>query len=225
MGRFMSPDYSESGDDPDPVPNADFTNPQSLNLYSYALNNPLNTIDLDGHAGCPSALQGLCNFFVDLKNQVLHGEFTTDTAQAEIRQLDRHEAENRQINRMMEEVNQHPPQVMRDEVVPLGEMGLLLGQMQMQGLQQRTTYLYEKVGPNGEHLKYGITNDPKGRYTASELKGGRLKIVAQGSRDDMLKLERGLHSTMPIGPEEGQSGYIDIQVGQGLSPPPYEPLP
>jgi RHS repeat-associated protein len=46
MGRFMSPDYN---DDPDPVPYADFTNPQSLNLYSYVQNNPLTNTDPDGH--------------------------------------------------------------------------------------------------------------------------------------------------------------------------------
>ena len=42
----MSPDYN---DDPDPVPYADFTNPQSLNLYSYVNNNPLVNVDPDGH--------------------------------------------------------------------------------------------------------------------------------------------------------------------------------
>lgn len=36
------------------------------------------------------------------------------------------------------------------------------------------------------------------------------KILAKGSRSDMLKLERDLHETMPIGPEEGQSFYEDI---------------
>jgi len=34
MGRFMSPDYSDRVFGPDPVPNADITNPQSLNLYA-----------------------------------------------------------------------------------------------------------------------------------------------------------------------------------------------
>ena len=41
MGRFMSPDYDEAEDDPEPVPYADLENPQTLNLYAYGRNNPL----------------------------------------------------------------------------------------------------------------------------------------------------------------------------------------
>ena len=40
----------------------------------------------------------------------------------------------------------------------------------------------------------------------------------------MLQLERSLHETLPIGLEEGQSVYVDIQVENGLEPPPYEPF-
>jgi RHS repeat-associated protein len=39
-GRFMSPDPGNYG--------ADLTNPQSWNMYSYVLNNPLNLVDPDG---------------------------------------------------------------------------------------------------------------------------------------------------------------------------------
>lgn len=46
MGRFMSPDYDT---EPDTVPYAEFENPQTLNLYSYARNNPLLYNDPDGH--------------------------------------------------------------------------------------------------------------------------------------------------------------------------------
>jgi RHS repeat-associated protein len=50
MGRFMSPDFSGSDEGPpDAVPYADFTNPQSLNLYGYVQNNPLKFTDPDGH--------------------------------------------------------------------------------------------------------------------------------------------------------------------------------
>ena len=50
MGRFMSPDWSEQ---PEAVPYADTYNPQSLNLYSYVLNNPLSHRDPDGHSCAP----------------------------------------------------------------------------------------------------------------------------------------------------------------------------
>ncbi|MFN8007240.1 MAG: RHS repeat-associated core domain-containing protein [Terriglobia bacterium] len=46
QGRFMTPDWSVK---PQPVPYADLTNPQTLNLYSYVINNPLNRTDPLGH--------------------------------------------------------------------------------------------------------------------------------------------------------------------------------
>jgi RHS repeat-associated protein len=46
MGRFVSPDWSAA---PTPVPYADLTDPQTLNLYGYVRNNPLAKIDPDGH--------------------------------------------------------------------------------------------------------------------------------------------------------------------------------
>ena len=46
MGRFMSPDWAEKAE---PVPYAKLDDPQSLNLYTYGLNNPLSNVDDDGH--------------------------------------------------------------------------------------------------------------------------------------------------------------------------------
>ncbi|HWZ99533.1 MAG TPA: RHS repeat-associated core domain-containing protein [Candidatus Dormibacteraeota bacterium] len=48
LGRFISPDWSPN---PEPVPFSDLDNPQSLNLYAYVLNNPVNRVDAGGHAG------------------------------------------------------------------------------------------------------------------------------------------------------------------------------
>jgi hypothetical protein len=79
----------------------------------------------------------------------------------------------------------------------------------------------KKVSAAGEHLKFGITDNPATRYTAAELNGGRLKIIAQGERSEMLSLERQLHETLPLGPEERQLFYIQKQVQKGLKPPPY----
>src|SRR5262249_20807901 len=47
MGRFLTPDWSAG---PATVPHAHLGNPQTLNLYSYVDNNPINGIDPDGHA-------------------------------------------------------------------------------------------------------------------------------------------------------------------------------
>ncbi len=44
QGRFTTPDWSAK---PQPVPYANLTNPQSLNLYGYVLNNPLSQRDDD----------------------------------------------------------------------------------------------------------------------------------------------------------------------------------
>ena len=83
------------------------------------------------------------------------------------------------------------------------------------------TQLYQKVGPAEEHLKFGITLDMDARYSEKQLGGGRLKLLAEGPRRLMLKLERGLHENLPIGPEEGQKAYLDIQARKGLKVPPY----
>jgi hypothetical protein len=85
-------------------------------------------------------------------------------------------------------------------------------------LAKARTYLYQKVSAIGTHLKFGVTNDPLTRYSARELGGGRLRILAEGTRNKMLELERKLHSTMPLGPEEGQKFYQEIQRLKGLTP-------
>jgi len=57
MGRFMSPDWSAKEE---PVPYAKLDNRQSLNLYSYVLNNPLSEVDVDGHTLLGQGGPGLC---------------------------------------------------------------------------------------------------------------------------------------------------------------------
>jgi RHS repeat-associated protein len=54
IGRFMSPDWAAK---PITVPYAKFGDPQSLNLYSYVENGPVNRIDADGHGFVNEAFQ------------------------------------------------------------------------------------------------------------------------------------------------------------------------
>ena len=46
LGRFISADWSAT---PEPVPYADFHDPQSLNLYAYVRNIPMTNVDANGH--------------------------------------------------------------------------------------------------------------------------------------------------------------------------------
>jgi RHS repeat-associated protein len=47
QGRFTSPDWSAW---PQPVPYANLSDPQTLNLYAYVRNNPVRIADVDGHS-------------------------------------------------------------------------------------------------------------------------------------------------------------------------------
>jgi RHS repeat-associated protein len=58
QGRFLTPDWAAK---PTTVPYAVFGDPQSLNLYSFVENNPINRADADGHqqgVGCSNGYQG-----------------------------------------------------------------------------------------------------------------------------------------------------------------------
>lgn len=73
MGRFMSPDWSKT---PEGVPYADLSNPQTLNLYAYVVNNPLSRADADGH--CANGFNWLCNFGQRIRNAFERYGFHTD---------------------------------------------------------------------------------------------------------------------------------------------------
>jgi len=55
FGRWLSADWSAV---PAPVPYANLTNPQTLNLYAMVSDNPETFADLDGHAGQGQASEG-----------------------------------------------------------------------------------------------------------------------------------------------------------------------
>jgi RHS repeat-associated protein len=66
FGRWTSPDWSST---PAPVPYANLTNPQTLNLYAMVSDNPETFVDLDGH------------FWRELLNYMKTGECYCDAAQ------------------------------------------------------------------------------------------------------------------------------------------------
>jgi RHS repeat-associated protein len=91
FGRWLSPDWSSI---PEPVPYANLTNPQTLNLYAMVQDNPESFADLDGHWNTPASADknNICNvtglFGCDEKQQALlwyfdaHGDYTPQGAAA-----------------------------------------------------------------------------------------------------------------------------------------------
>ena len=56
LGRFLSPDWSKN---PSPVPFGDFADPQTLNLFNYTRDNPLNRTDPTGHCDIDGESHGI----------------------------------------------------------------------------------------------------------------------------------------------------------------------
>src|SRR5215831_1221666 len=74
MGRWLSPDWSPKVV---PVPYAKLDNPQTLNLYTYVLDDPLSAADPDGHAcffamGLGTSTSGFCQRAAE------YGQFDSD---------------------------------------------------------------------------------------------------------------------------------------------------
>ncbi len=95
-------------------------------------------------------------------------------------------------------------------IVFKGRVGFIPGKIE---------YLYQKLDMNGNHLKFGVTDNLQGRYNAAQLNGGWLVQLTEGTRREMLALERMLHETLPLGSEERQKQYVTKQIQKGLRHP------
>jgi RHS repeat-associated protein len=78
-GRFLSADWSST---PAPVPYANLTNPQTLNLYAMVSDNPESFADLDGHANYSQSNEepGACT---DSGTPACSGQITAQNAAAQ----------------------------------------------------------------------------------------------------------------------------------------------
>lgn len=77
FGRWLSADWSAI---PEPVPYADLSNPQTLNLYSMVADDPESFADLDGHDGETPKPAGKCAGFLCWLVDLFH---STDTSSKE----------------------------------------------------------------------------------------------------------------------------------------------
>ncbi|KAF1003078.1 MAG: tRNA(Glu)-specific nuclease WapA [Luteibacter sp.] len=223
MGRFL-------GTDPKP-PTAG--SPLTFGRFTYANGNPIGNIDPDGResacvmsashcAGDPAsalaATQGAGQVAVGIGKAIANGMAELDAS------LQRGTQESSPLEPANEA--QAGGVLIGTVAVEAAKAVVTEGRSAEAGAastEGRLTYLYQKLDAQGGHLKFGITYSPTSRYTATAMNGGKLNILASGTRPEMLKLERDLHETLPIGSEERQNFYIQKQVDKGLKPPPYEP--
>src|SRR5690606_19540534 len=57
--------------------------------------------------------------------------------------------------------------------------------------------LYQRVDKEGNHMKWGVSKNPKTRYSKKELIGHEVKGKKTGPRDEVLSLERKLTERYP----------------------------
>jgi len=90
LGRFITPDWAAKAT---AVPYAEFSDPQTLNLYSYVRNIPTSKADLDGHGA-------LSDWWGDLKERINNELFSTAACFCTNQQVD---------NRELSWLNKHFP--------------------------------------------------------------------------------------------------------------------
>jgi RHS repeat-associated protein len=157
MGRWMSPDPSQ-------LAHADPRNPQSLNLYAYVGNNPLDRVDLDGL--CWQLIQKACDLITDFGqsiNNAVHGygfhtDNTVDRNVEEANRLLRSRGVNTEGLTWKQRLKAaHEPKL--DETIALDVFGL-------SGI---FVHVPLKVGVVGAVV--GIANEPTYKNVATQLIG------------------------------------------------------
>ena len=62
---------------------------------------------------------------------------------------------------------------------------------------KKTNYLYAKFDKDGNFLKWGKTDDLKGRYSLNDLNDGKIEPLDKGNIRDIKKIERELAEKVP----------------------------
>jgi hypothetical protein len=220
---WLSPDWSAI---PAPVPYANLTNPQTLNLYAMVHDNPETFADLDGHECCDwdsvedfaiGTLNAMSNDFAG--TQRIQGNSDTTSGQ---KLGDAISVVAGTVGTIAAAVT--------DVAADVGSGGLALvaapaqaiaiavpANGAIQGAQNlfkssvensstsgtatdskphgntagnQPAELYEKYDANGNLEKHGVSQDASKRYSKKEVGNGRVKVVDQGPRNEMLAKER-----------------------------------
>jgi RHS repeat-associated protein len=210
LGRWVSADWSST---PVPVPYANLTDPQSLNLYGYVRNAPSSEADLDGH------------FWQQLKNAVFgaaHCWCTNDQADAKIDKMrndlinwgarfdgktpDYKNLSNRQVSDYWHQFNDAANAFKQQQAQQAAQFPILRflhgrdTQSNIDSIRKMSTEdIIEslKPGPNNpESLQV--------KMNGTVMNGNTRLRVLEERGIDIQNLPRDIHTTDPVGPTLGE---------------------
>jgi RHS repeat-associated protein len=227
QGRWMSPDWSAA---PEPIPFADLSDPQTLNLYGYVRNNPLSKRDEDGHdawdfvAGTLDAVK--TNLVAGLGRQEIDnhdfrtGQRVGDAISAVGGVIEMVAGAVTAAGGSAEALVTAPTAATGigavipaagvaatvEGVAMAGHGAVMLGtavnMMRAHGntAGNQKAELYEKTDKDGNLEKHGVSQDASKRYSKAEVGEGKVTVTDRGPRKKMLAKERQKVETNP-GPQ------------------------
>ena len=189
IGRFLSPDWSAKAE---PVPYAKLEDPQSLNLFAYVRNNPLISIDADGHFnGCGNGdVSDLCNIEPSPYN---YGEVVEYNGGQAPQQNDNGQNDNGAQQQMGDptlptEVQPPPPSTadrLMSALMPKSPLDLALlvgtdGLGELGGAALRVLELAGEAGKTADYATIAVTETKEGLsiVSSSEARGLRPAVQA-----------------------------------------------
>ena len=178
LGRFMTPDWDAK---PTSVPYAKFGDPQTLNLYAYVENGPLNNVDADGHASAdPAEAAGYTeDSITSVCELASYGEkacgLNSENQQNDVNQQARNDENTQQVNQQAAQVDT----------------------AQQQGLSSKSGKAIDKASK-----KYG--------YDASAFKAAMTQAGSKYKLNPNLLVGLGMRESS-LNPSQSNGGLFQIQ--------------
>jgi RHS repeat-associated protein len=198
VGRFMSPDWAAA---PTTVPYAKFGDPQSLNLYGYTENAPVNRVDPDGHFDDPF---GTFNF----------GDTSNSNMQSRFYQPDNPPAPQQKKHNSPKKKKDHAPhkvqvKIVKTEVNPGPKTATLPNgtKVTLSGFKAKVTYEVKIDGKPAAGLKIQENVSPSVIWITGTDKG----IETAGTNGEFRDI--GPTSSGGTGTTDEQGQFIDSPLG------------
>jgi len=200
FSRFTTTDWSAT---PQPVPYADYADPQSLNLYSYVENRPIMRADADGHCGLPCIVAvAIIAGYAAYKGYEAHNDF---------QQMNAHnESVNAQFDLLLADPNSKGSQnINYDNVMN----GIVQGEAQtLQDAQRLGSDLNATVSAAGSAVNMAI--EPSGLPSANPGATSTEKAIGAGLKVGTKGVKEVIKVTQQTPDQQSQQSQPDQQQNQ-----------